>query len=272
MKLHQLLFKVRQELRRDARIILAHLLRVRVSDTYLLEEEELKEDILIKFAELMKRREEGMPVAYLIGEWDFFGRTFKVSEGVLIPRPETEFLVEKVLGYIPEDARWEGLEIGTGTGCVAVTLLLERSKLKMTATDINPKALNLARENAKAYNVSDRLFLLEGDLFEPVKGRKFHFIVSNPPYIPENAWESLPEEVRREGKVSLIGGVKGYEFAKRLIGEVRDFLLPGGFLALEIGHDQGKVVAELMRSAGLNKVNIYKDYAGRDRVAVGWNL
>ncbi len=215
-----------------------------------------------------KRLKENIPVPYLLGVWDFFGREFKVREGVFIPRPETEILVEKVLPLIPENA--EGLEIGCGSGCISITLLLEKPSIRITAVDINPASLELSLENAKRYSVESRLTLLKGDMFEPVKGKKFDFIVSNPPYIPASKWKYLPPEVKYEGYTSLIAGKKGYEFHERLSRKVKDYLKKGGILALEIGHDQGAIVKRFLEERNF-KVMIYKDYAGQDRVVLAWN-
>jgi release factor glutamine methyltransferase len=270
MKVRQLLKRVDPDLRRDARIILAHLLKVRVAELPLLEEDELDPDVADRFLSMLERRRGGTPVAYLIGEWDFFGRTFLVEEGVLIPRPETEILVERVLELIPKDASWTGLDLGTGTGCIAITLALERKNLRMVGVDLNPRAVDLARRNAEILRVRDRVRILEGDLFEPVGGMVFDFIVSNPPYVPANLWHELPPEVKAEGRLSLLGGEDGTEFFRRIAGRVREFLRPGGFLALEIGHDQGDEVRSLLEGVGL-KVNIYKDLSGADRVVLGWS-
>ena len=265
MKVKELLKRTPSEYKRDAEIILAHLLGISPSELPLHYDEEFKEEE--KFWTLLKERMEGKPTAYVIGEWDCMGRTFKVEEGVLVPRPETEILIEETLKLIPEDKEVEGLELGSGTGCIAINLLLERPKLKMVAVDIEPKAVELTKENAKLHRVEDRLEVLLGDLFEPVKGRKFDFIVSNPPYIPEHFWEKLPEEVRREGKIALIGGKKGYEFYERIAKEAPKFLKERGFVALEIGHDQGEIVKNLFENLGF-EVEIIKDYSGYDRVVI----
>ncbi len=220
----------------------------------------------------MERRKEGISTAHLIGEWDFFGRTFKVREGVLVPRPETELLVEKVLELLPADRELEGFEIGGGTGAISITLLLERPLLSMVVDDVNPKAVDLMRENARLHRVEDRIEILEGSMFEPVRGRVFDFLVSNPPYIPESAWEKLPPEVKREGRISLIGGEKGTDFYEAFSREARRYLRRGGFVALEIGHDQGEAVKGLLEEGGFEEVMIYRDYSGQDRVVVGWSL
>ena len=221
---------------------------------------------------LIEKRRKGISAAHLIGEWDFFGRTFKVKEGVLVPRPETELLVEKVLELLPAERKLEGFEIGGGTGVISITLLLERPFLRMAVNDVNPEAVELMRENAELHGVESRIEVLEGSMFEPVRERVFNFVVSNPPYIPEGAWEKLPAEVKREGKISLIGGKRGTEFYEAFSKEAKIHLKKEGFVALEIGHDQGKAVRRLLEEAGFERVMIYKDYSGQDRVAVGWNL
>ncbi|NPA41828.1 MAG: peptide chain release factor N(5)-glutamine methyltransferase [Aquificae bacterium] len=273
MKLRQLLFSLPQEIRRDGEIILSHLLKTKPSNLPLLLESEVSPDLLHKFRTLIEKRRRGYPTAYLIGEWDFYGRTFKVQPGVLVPRPETELLVEKTLELIPDHKPHHGYEIGSGTGVISITLLLERPLLKMSAVDIDPQAVRLTQENAQLHGVSSRLEVLEGNLFQPVEGRRFDFIISNPPYIPLREWENLPPEVKKEKKTALIGGEKGYEFYERIAPLLKNYLKEGGFVALEIGHDQGDIVRKLLtREAGLEKVIIYKDYSGQDRVAIGWNL
>ena len=271
MKLKELLKKVKSELRRDAEIIISHLMKVPLSQLPLYYDKELDENLIQKFEEMIKKRKEGIPVAYIIGEWECMGRVFKVKEGVLIPRPETEILIEKTLELIPEDKEFIGYEIGSGTGCISINLLLERKKLFMYAVDVNEVAVKLTLENAKIHKVENRIKVFKGSMFEPVEGMKFNFIVSNPPYIPENFWEYLPKEVKMEGYTSLIGGKKGYEFYEEISKRAKDFLIKGGFVSLEIGHDQGKIVKKLFEEKGF-KVNIFKDYSGQDRVVIAkWN-
>ncbi len=230
-------------------------------------DQEVSENSLEEYWKSLSKLEEGYPLQYLLGEWDFYGRTFKLKEGVLIPRPETELLVEKTLELLDKNKKYIGLEIGVGSGCIAITLLLEREKLFMYGTDINPDALEISQLNAQIHGVSHRLKLLEGKDFEPVKSMKFDFIVSNPPYIPERYWESFPKALKLEGKTSLIGGEKGWEFYERFSKEVGDHLKENGFFALEIGHDQGAVIEEIFKDFQLK---IFKDYTGQDRVVIGW--
>ncbi len=271
MRPRELINKLPPSLRRDGEIILSHLMGIRPAQLPLLLESDLPTDLVTKFKKLIEERQRGVPTAYLIGEWEFMGRVFKLKEGVLVPRPETELLVEKVLEHLPADKPLEGLDIGTGSGCIAVTLLLERPLMRMTATDINPRALEVALENARIHGVEDRLDILEGDLFTPVRGREFDLIVSNPPYIPSRMWDDLPEEVRREGELALLGGEKGWEFYERMADRVKDHLKEGGLLALEIGHDQGEVVKTLLTEGGFKEVMIYRDYSGQDRVVMAWS-
>lgn len=265
MKVRELLRGIPDKYRRDAEIILSHLLGISPTELPLYYDKEFfnKEE----FVKLLKKRAEGIPTAYVIGEWECMGRVFKVEEGVLIPRPETEILIEETLELIPKDKEMQGLELGSGTGCISINLLLDRPKLRMIAVDIEPKAVELTLRNAKLHGVEDRIEVLEGDLFQPVSGRKFDFIVSNPPYIPESFWERLPEEVKREGRKSLIGGKKGYEFYEVIAQFSPKFLKERGFVALEIGHDQGEIVKKFFESRGF-WVKVIKDYSGYDRVVI----
>jgi len=269
MKVRKLLLKVPPQLRRDAELLLSHLLSVKPSQLPLVEE--VPPSTAKRFAQLFKKLKKGTPLAYLIGEWECMGRVFKVEKGVLVPRPETELLIEKTLSLIEEGKPLTGLEIGVGSGCIAVNLLLERPLLKVAGVDVQEKALKVSAENARLHGVEERLTLLRGDLFTPVEGMRFDFIVSNPPYVPAKRWEELPPQVKAEGKTSLIGGESGLEFYERISKRAKEFLKEGGFVALEIGHDQGEAVAELFEKEGFT-VNIFKDYSGADRIAIArWN-
>ncbi len=230
-------------------------------------DEGVSESIVKLYEAGLEKLKEGYPLQYLLGEWDFYGRAFKLVEGVLIPRPETELLVEKTLGLLEKTRDYVGLEIGVGSGCIAITLLLEREGVFMYGTDINPKALEVSQLNAEIHGVAHRLRLFQGKDFEPVKDMKFDFIVSNPPYIPEGYWEKLPQGVKLEGRESLIGGEKGWEFYERFSESVEKHLRNGGFFALEIGHDQGDVIKEIFKNF---RIEIFKDYSGQDRVVIGW--
>lgn len=254
---------------RDRLLLLAHLLKVDHKELYLMQEVEVPPQVEEAFYRELKRVEEGYPLQYVLGEWDFYGLTFFVEEGVLVPRPETEVLVEEVLRRLPADRPLMGLELGVGSGCISISLLHYRSNLRMVGGDINLRALKVAKKNAILHGVQDRFFLFAGDLFTPIKPFAFDLIVSNPPYIPEGLWESLPYSVKLEGRQSLIGGPKGWEFYERIATEVHRYTKSGSLVALEIGHDQGKVVRELFEKRGFC-VEVLKDYSGQDRVVIAW--
>ncbi len=236
-----------------------------------MEDLEVPLQVLESFLKDLERVEEGYPLQYILGEWDFYGRSFFVKEGVLIPRPETEVLVEEVLKRLPKGEPMVGLELGVGTGCISVSLLCERSNLRIIGVDINLEALRLSKKNALRHRVLDRFFLVGGDLFSPIKPYPFDLILSNPPYIPEEHWESLPIGVKLEGYTSLIGGQKGWEFYEKIASAIDNYLKPRGLIAFEIGHDQGEVVKKIFEEKGF-KVNIIKDYSGQERVVLGWKF
>lgn len=269
MKVKQLLQRPSRASLRDRALLLAHLLKKDHKELFLNLEEDIPEECEELYLSSLKKLEEGYPLQYLIGEWDFYGRSFYVEEGVLIPRPETELLVEEVLKRVHKKKPAIGLEIGVGSGCISITLILEREGLRMLANDINLKALKLAKRNALRYEVEGRLLLFASDLFSGIKPFPFDFIISNPPYIPEEHWNKLPMGVKLEGYLSLIAGKKGYELFERLSEEIRAYLSDEGFFAFEIGHDQGQVVKDIFHRRGFH-AQVYKDYSGQDRVLVGW--
>ncbi|MCS7262158.1 MAG: peptide chain release factor N(5)-glutamine methyltransferase [Aquificaceae bacterium] len=269
MKLRELLLKPSRVPLRDRALLLAHLLKLSHKELYLMEGLEVPPCTVQTFLEELTKLEQGYPLQYILGEWDFYGKTFRVREGVLIPRPETELLVEETLRRLPQGRELVGLELGVGTGCVSISLLLHREGLKMVAGDINPRALKLAKENAHLHGVSDRLLLFGGDLFRALKPQGFDFVVSNPPYVPADRWETLPEGVKLEGYNTLVGGVKGWEFYEKISQHISAYLKEAGFFAFEIGHDQGRVVRELFEKVGYC-TEVLKDFAGQDRVVIGW--
>ena len=269
MKVADLLRSVNRELRRDAELILCHLLRVKPSQIPLRLRDRVSEEVISQFHDLIDKRLRGIPTAYLIGEWEFMGRTFFVEEGVLVPRPETELLVEIALENIPEDKPLRGFEVGIGTGCVSISILLNRSLVRMEGSDINPSAVRLALRNGELHGVLDRLSVYHGSFMEPARGL-YDFILSNPPYIPAGKWKSLPSEVRREGRTSLIAGETGLEVIRDIVDRSGLFLKKGGFVAFEIGHDQGEEVRRILRSAGF-RTEVFKDLSGQDRIAIGWS-
>jgi len=194
-----------------------------------------------------------------------------VDGRVLIPRPETELLVEAVLRALPKDAPSRALDVCTGSGCIAISLAAERPQATVVATDLSPDACALARENAEALKVSERVTVLQGDLFSPLPpdSARFRVVVSNPPYINTDEIPTLSAEVRREPKLALDGGKDGLVAVRRVVTGARRWLEPGGLLAMEIGETQGAAVLELLRAAGYADARIEKDLERRERMAFG---
>ena len=256
----------------DCIFFIAHLLGIHPSLLPLEEEREFKErQRLEEF--FQKRCNERIPVQHIIGEWDCLERTFKIFPKVLSPRGATELLVETAVNLISErfgDKPITGLEVGTGTGCISVNLLCEFPNLKMVGVEIDPTAVENTLYNARLYGVEDRLTLLEGDIFELCPeglqsfGR-FHFMVSNPPYIAQEDLEKLPPEVRYENVVALNGGKGGTKFHKFFASHCDKILREDGFMLLEFEPFQKEELESFFTSRGW-KVEFIKDFAGNPRV------
>lgn len=224
----------------------------------------LDEKDAAEYRKLLVRRGQRIPVQYLTGEAWFYGYPFRVSEQVLIPRQDTEILVEEALKRIVPGMRI--LDLCTGSGCILISVLKEAS-VTGVGTDISPEALRLAEENAARLGV--RAVWAESDLFRNVGGT-FHLIVSNPPYIPTSVISGLEPEVKdHEPRRALDGGEDGLAFYRRITEEAGEYLEPGGWLCLEIGYDQGPALEALLKENGYADVEIIRDLAGLNRVAAG---
>jgi release factor glutamine methyltransferase len=223
----------------------------------------------------IQRRISGEPLQYILGHQEFWSIDFKVNPRVLIPRPDTELLVEQALSALsqcPSGGRAFVLEIGTGSGAVAISLAHELEELFVVATDISWEALSLAKENARGARVGPRVQFIVGDLFGPIPvspGQEpFALILSNPPYISRSAIEALAKEVRDfEPRIALDGGQGGMDFYRRIIGEAPAYLRKGGWILLEVGQDQGQRVSELIDANGFfSKSELVRDLSGIQRV------
>jgi release factor glutamine methyltransferase len=218
----------------------------------------------------IERRAAGEPIQYILGAWDFHGREFLLTRDTLIPRPETEGLVERVIEAWRLGGREKGtfLDVGTGCGAIAVTLAAELPRVKVIATDVSAGALRTAGMNARRHGVSGRVFLLCSDATSALKcGERFDVVVSNPPYVSEREWSSLPVEVRNfEPPGALLAGADGLAVLRRIVAAAGEVLVPRGVLWCEIGESQGETVRRLP-SGSLEFVGVYRDLAGRDRVA-----
>jgi release factor glutamine methyltransferase len=259
--------------RLDAEALLLHLLRRNVpnrnrawlvthwdSPTMLDEGPEL--------SALVERRRAGEPIQYIIGETEFYGLPFRVTPGVLIPRPETEHLVEKVIELAGRFLEPHIVDVGTGSGAIAITLAHHLPQASITAIDLSPAAIAIASENATMNNVSARIRFLQGDLFAPVAGELFDIVVSNPPYVPYADRDSLAIEVRDyEPALALFAGGDGLDIYRRLIPDAFSALAPGGHVALEIGFGQSVAVGELLTRSRFEEIEFVADLQAIPRVA-----
>lgn len=214
---------------------------------------------------LFDRRLAGEPVAYIVGEREFYGRPFRVGPATLIPRPETEHLVEAALARGPAQA--QVLDIGTGSGSIAITLKLERPDWSVCAVDLSDAALAVARGNAERLDAA--IEWLASDLFDALAGRVFDLIVSNPPYVPEADPHLTEGDVRFEPRTALAAGADGLDAIRAIVAQAPAHLADGGWLLLEHGYDQGEAVPALLRGAGYAEVFMERDLAGLARVSGG---
>ena len=263
--------------RLSAELLLAHVLKIERIRLYTDYERPLQDEELVIYRELVRRAGEHEPIAYLTGKAHFFDLELDIVAPVLIPRPDTETLVENVLQFMKHAPGFESPRIAdlcTGSGCIALALAKHISQANVAAVDIDPKAIELTKQNVQKLGLGDRVTVLLGDLFEPlsqmVDPGPFHLIVSNPPYIPSAEIAKLDRNVRDfESRLALDGGVDGLAYHRRLLAGAAERLLPGGRLYMEIAFDQGeKVMALAMAQAGLSDAKLLRDYGGKDRVLV----
>jgi release factor glutamine methyltransferase len=221
-----------------------------------------------EFRALIQRRLTVEPMQYITGETEFYGLPFRVTPEVLIPRSETEHLVEKVIGVVASIPSPRIVDIGTGSGAIAVALAHQLQNAALTAIDLSAPALTIARENAELNEVTHQIRFLQGDLLAPVAGEQFDIVVSNPPYVPEVDRPTLSVEVRdHEPALALFAGNDGLEIYRRLIPQAFACLVAGGFIALEIGYGQSPAIADLLGAAGFRNIEFTPDLQGIPRVA-----
>ena len=216
------------------------------------------------FNTILEEKLKGRPLAHIIGSCEFMGRIYNVSPTVLIPRPETEELIEQSLKQLKMQLPNTILDLCTGSGCVAISLAFLFHHAQVTATDISHKALDTALQNARNLNVDKRINFIKSDLFENIN-KSFDFIISNPPYIPTDIIETLSPEVLCEPRIALNGGKDGLDIIKRIAKEVYDHLNPNGLLALEIGCGQAPKVVKFFKADKWQNPQVIKDFAGIER-------
>lgn len=254
--------------RLEAQILLAHAMQSSRIELVARSDEEPTPEERARFKDLVRRRVEGWPVAYLVGQREFYLLAFEVSPAVLIPRPDTELLVLTALSGLKAKPNAAVLDLGTGSGCIAVSVAHQAKSCQVTATDISPDALAIAQRNAVKHAVDQRITFLSGDLFSALPpDARFDLILSNPPYITPGELATLAPDVRdHEPRVALDGGPDGLAFYRRIANESRAYLHPQGSVMVEIGWTQAEAVRELFQAAGFTVNPPLADRAGRWRV------
>lgn len=253
----------------EARLLLAHVLKCKPIDVLVRYDEQPTDADRTAYRELIKRRVDGWPVAYLLGEKEFYLLPFEVTPAVLIPRPETETLVGEAVALLKKQPASLALDLCTGSGCVAVSVAHGAKAARLTATDVSPDALDVARRNAARNKVADRIDFRAGDLFAALPpGAAFDLVATNPPYVTQSELTTLQPEVRdHEPRLALDGGPDGLAFYRRIAAGVAEYLKPGGWLLAEIGATQQEAVTALFAEQ-LDVVKTLRDTAGLPRVVV----
>lgn len=257
--------------RLDAELLCAHALGIDRVRLYMDLDRPLSATELAAVRELVQRRRKREPVAYILGRREFWGRRFEVGPSVLVPRPETESLIEHALTLLPNDREARVLDLCTGSGCIAITLALERAQVRVLASDLSSAALEVARRNTETLGASARVELRDGDLFGAVHAdERFDVVTANPPYLSERDLSECAPDVREhEPRVALVAGPAGDELLARIAAGVSAHLVPGGYVLSEIGAGQGARARALFEAAGLEDVTLVPDLAGIERVVVG---
>jgi release factor glutamine methyltransferase len=255
--------------RLEAELLLAHVLRRARSHLHAHPEQHLDAGTAARFSSLLQRRIQGEPLAYLTGEREFWSLPLTVSPAVLIPRPESELVVERALALLTaprssDSAARRVAELGTGSGAIALALAAERPHWRLVATDRCAAALRVARLNAQRLALAEHIEFLEGDWFTPLGARRFHAILSNPPYVSEP--EASADSLRFEPRLALSAGPSGLEALTHLIAHAGAFLEPGGCLVLEHGLGQARQLERALVAVGFTRVRCHRDLSGRERV------
>jgi release factor glutamine methyltransferase len=256
------------EARREIQSLLIHALGIELAVLLAHPERIVEARATTAYSQAFARRLGGEPMAYVLGEREFYSLAFEVTPAVLIPRPETELLVEMALDMLPEDGNASVLDLGTGSGCIAVTLAKLRPAAKIVAIDLSYAALAVAERNARRHRVTNVEFR-PGSWFEPVRSERFDLIVSNPPYVAEHDPHLLERDLRAEPSLALIAGPDGLEGLRAIVAQAQQHLLPDGVVLVEHGHDQADSVARLLDAAGFVSIISRTDLAGIRRAVGG---
>jgi release factor glutamine methyltransferase len=253
----------------EVHALLAHVLCKPRSYLLAYQELVLTDSVLVQFSTLLGRRLQGEPIAYLLGQREFYGLPLRVSPDVLIPRPETELLVELALERLPQNRPARVLDLGTGSGAIAIALAKSRPEAQITAVDISPRALELAQANATQLNASQIAFVAS-DWFSALPAlNRFDLIVSNPPYIAAGDPHLLSKDIEFEPALALVAGPNGMEAIRRIAPVALNYLVAGGYLLIEHGYDQKESCAALFSAVGYAQVKSHYDLGGNPRVTLG---
>lgn len=255
--------------RLEAELLLAHARKCPRIRLYMDFNDPVSESDRAVMRELVQRRARREPLAYIVGTREFYGRQFEVGPGVLVPRPETETLVDLCLERLPRTESRCIAEVGFGSGCIAVTIVKQRPSCRVLATDLSPVAMQVAERNVARHEAGDRVTLYHGSLLQPVResGLQMDGIVSNPPYIRDDERDALQPEVRlHEPPEALFAGPDGLDVIRKLVGEAPSVLKPGGFLMLEIDPGQVQTVRTLLLESGFEATTVHRDLNGQERV------
>jgi len=258
----------KEEAFREANLLCQQVLDVNRAWLITHDSDELPANEQAKIEALLQRRLAGEPIAYILGVREFYGLPLKTTPATLIPRPDTETLVEAALAKLPEGAALRVLDLGAGTGAVALAIAQNRPNAQVTAVDFSAEALSVAKENALNLSLA-RVRLMQSDWFSCLQGEKFDLIVSNPPYIAENDEHLKQGDLRFEPITALASGEDGLNDIRRIIQEAPNYLNPNGWLMLEHGYDQAEKVAALLKLRGFSQVSHAQDLAGIQRVTFG---
>ncbi len=253
--------------RLDAEVLLAHAANLTRARLHARPERTIEAEVVETFAALIGRRARGEPIAYILGYREFWSLQLNVTPATLIPRPETELLVEEALARLPADKPIRVLDLGTGSGAIALAIAKERPNCTLTALDISPEALAVAQSNAERLQIHNVRFL-HSDWFGAAPDELFDMIVANPPYIAHGDPSLTRGDLRFEPDIALSCDAEGLAAAKVIISEGRDHLTPGGWLLVEHGYDQSSVLAALLKEHGWRECQTLRDYAGQPRLVI----
>ena len=254
--------------RLDAEVLLMHVTGLARTAVITRAQEQLLPEHEERLLELLNRRVHGEPIAYLTGRREFWSLELNVTPDVLIPRPDTELLVEQALARIPEDAEWTVADLGTGSGAIALAIATERPRCRLIATDSSPAALVVARGNAARHDITNVQFR-QGKWLEPLAGTRLDVIVTNPPYVRADDPHLTQGDVRFEPRSALVAGTDGLDAIRSIAADAVSCLRPGGWLLFEHGYDQAQAVRALLEAHGYTMVISCRDTAGHERITAG---